>query len=368
MNVDVTRHPEFPFRHGQGDLLEARAAAFLDGPPAEHLGGETLREFLYLAHAFAFLEKLVQGEVLCELPAHAGTILSGPSNDPEDQGERLAEAEEDLLEWEAGSVDLLAGALDTLGVKVFLQSEEAEGPEFSDEAAAARAADEAARTAEAASAAAAARPVDLFGAFCFDAGVGPAFLAGAIEGTPEADFILAHELGHLVADIDPYRSRFCRWDGRTFHNHSDRPEERRADRFARALLMPASMLLRALHDLGPAAGDQDAERLVILATLFGVPPALVARRLADLGVRLPDAIVPPAALGVETVSSTERPPRRPLPLPERYVNLALAAYGGRALSLEVLAQFLRTSEEEAQRVADWAGVRPAVPSAFDGED
>lgn len=348
MTLDVTQHPEYPFGATRQAAIEGRAAGFLDAPPASAPEAGTLREFLVLASAFAFLERLVQGDVLCDLPAHLSRVLSTRTGDPEEEGERLAEAEEDLLDWRAGSIDSLADALDATGVKVFLLGAE--------------------ESREAGTAGGSPRPPgsDLFGAFCFQPDVGPAVLTGAPERSPEATFVLAHELGHLVADVDPYRSRFCRWDPRSLANRSTRPEESRADRFARALLMPASAVLRSLHEMGPVAPEREAERVELLAAIFSAPGSLVRRRLADLGVLLADRSAGSDSLapgGIDARGATHEVREQVdpgagerLPLPERFVNLALAAYAGRALTSEVLARFLRTTEEEALRVADWAGV------------
>lgn len=363
MNLDVSQHPEYPLRTGRRAGVESRVTTFLDVSAANAPEVDVLRQFLHLSDSFAFLERLVQGHVLCDLPAHASRILSARLADPEDEGERLAEAEEDLLDWTAGSIDSLAEALDTIGVKVFL-----------------RAGDER----DGAGTAVAPPPPgrDLFGAFCFYPDAGPAILAGVAADAIEATFALAHEFGHLVADVNPYVARFCRWDPRSFTNRSSRPEETRADRFARALLMPASAVLRALHDMGPVSSAGYAGRVELLAAIFSAPEALVRRRLADLGVLLADGPGAREAAGAarrrgatggalrsasKDVNEGPAPAAEPLlPLPERYVNLALAAYGGRVLSVEVLALFLRTTEDEARRVADWAGIYPNARSY--GED
>ncbi len=367
MELDIRRHPDYPFRSGRRRVVEDRARGVLDPPSSRSPEAAYLREVLVLSHEFAFLERLIQGEVLCDLPAHASRLFGDVRSDPAEEGERLAEAEEDLLGWAAGSVDSLASALDTLGVKVF-SLDHGDGDGDDDRGSAEEVRPE--------------PPSDLFGAFSFESGVGPAMLAGAPAETPEALFILAHEFGHLVADVDPYRSRFCQWSGENLDNFSARPEEARADRFARALLMPASAVLRTLQDLGPAPAPGEPDpRFELLATLFGVPEPLVRRRMADLGVppaflapsarvrvrrdpeRLPAAGSPRSGSGRgvrprvhHALNRVDAAAGRLLPLPERFVNLALAAYGGRALDPEVLALFLRTSPEEALEVVHWARV------------
>lgn len=339
MHADIEQHPDYPFRPGRRELLEGRRRSYLDGPEGTPEVESTLGEFVFLSHCFAFLERLIQGELICNLPAHAGQLLAGAVLSPEEQGERLAEAEVGLLDWTPGSDDQLDDVLDETGLKVFTLDES----EGSDE---------------------------VFGAFAFEPDVGPTLLAGAPGRSSTARFVLAHEYAHLVADVDPYLPRFCRWDAPSLENHSNRIEEVRADRFARSLLMPAERFRQACAVLGLPArnGADEARPIGQLAVLFDVPETLVRRRLHDLGLAAgvrpgdlaSDEAATPARVPAEPIDAEEmRGTGRPvLSLPERYVNLALAAYAGRVLDLPRLARFLRTDEGEAARVVEWAQVRP----------
>jgi Zn-dependent peptidase ImmA (M78 family) len=385
MKPVVADHPGYPFREEFLQAFSARGLLFVDGPAPGSPEHGLLDEFLGLVHAYAFMERLVQGEILCELLVHIDRVLAG-CLDPQDEGERLASQEAGLLDWTPESADSLVDALDEIGVKVICRDDPDDGPALAG---------------------------PRLGAFTFDGDAGPAFLVGASPHTPEAAFIAAHELGHLTADIDPYLPRLCRWDAKSFTNLSDRPEEVRADRFARALLMPRETFVDAVRDLGECPTEGADPRAEQLAAMFGVPWPMAIQRLVDLGLpavgaaesiagpteELAAATAEVTESGMETAGAemsvvrstgqatresagpraksmglqaeesvgqpdgeleglpTEEPPVS-LTLPERFVNLALAAYAGHVLDVDGLARFLRITPPEALQMADIAGVRP----------
>jgi Zn-dependent peptidase ImmA (M78 family) len=368
MKLDVHDHPGYPFRPEFLKAFATRPLAFVDGPEPGSPEHVLLAEFLGLVHAFAFLERIIQGEVICELPVHVDRGLIAVL-DPEEEGEVLAAREAALLDWTPESADSVVDALDDIGVKVICRDDPEVGPGW---------------------------PGARLGAFTFEGDAGPAVLVGASPHTPEAAFIAAHEFGHFTADIDPYRPRLCRWGARTFANLSDRPEEARADRFARALLMPREAFRDALQELGEGPEEGADPRAEQLATLFGVPQATVHQRLIDLDLppvgfaesdfgladapaEAPaaapargrrrkaaeevkaegdDAATPGEEAGTAVDAAGEPRPDVALTLPERFVNLALAAYAGRVLEIDELAHFLRVPLHEALEVAEVAGVTP----------
>jgi Zn-dependent peptidase ImmA (M78 family) len=373
MKPVISDHPGYPFREELLRALPARAILFVDGPAPDSPELALLGEFLGLVHAYAFLERLVQGEILCDLPVHVDRVLAG-FLDPQDEGERLASQEAGLLDWTPESADSLVDGLDEIGVKLICRDDPEDGP---------------------------ARTGPRLGAFTFEGDAGPAFLVGASPHTPEAAFIAAHELGHLTADIDPYRPRLCRWDTKTFANLSDRPEEARADRFARALLMPRESFREAVRELGERPAEGADPRAEQLAALFGVPTPMAVQRLVDLGLppvgpaespsrpmrelaataaEVAEPVTKTTRAGTSVAGSSRRPtgepagesegqpaeePSRSLTLPERFVNLALAAYAGHVLDIEGLARFLRITPPEALQMADIAGVVPEWRDLWD---
>jgi hypothetical protein len=338
--VRIDRHPEYPFRAGREESLQAKGIGFL-GAPAEHSRQDKLvREFVVLAHRYAFLERLVQGDILYQIPVHAEVFHGYDPTCPEEQGEILAARERELLDWSGSDAGGLAEALDAIGIKLLFLAEE---PTSSEGLSSSAMGD------------------GLCGAFYFDGEVGPAFLVGSPPGRPESTFVLAHTFAHLAADVDPYAARFCRWNLDTLENMSKTPEETRADQFARALLVPEDRLRLALSQLGEEVpmGQVDP-RWEQLSTLFEVPAALLSRRLQDLA--LPSLGCSPVPQPPEPALAVEGDL---IGLPERFVNLALAAYCERVLETSDLARFLRTTEPEVLGVLAWAGIQQRKASGDD---
>jgi Zn-dependent peptidase ImmA (M78 family) len=346
--LSILRHPDYPFRPGWEGGYEACDQAFLDAPPAGSGPAALLREFVILTHRFAFLERLVQGDVLYELPVHLRP-RTGPS-DPETEGEDLAAAERNLLDWIGPDAAVLPELLDDIGIKVLAQDPGVEDAEEEG------------------------REQELRGAFSYEGKIGPALLVGTRLDRAEALFVLAHEFAHLVADVNPYRARFCRWDARTLENRLSTTEERRADHFARALLLPENRLREVLAQLGPGPKEESGDdlRAQQLSVFFDVPPTLLRRRLDDL--KLPSLGLPPSrALEAPEAplapagGPAGAPPVDRLSLPQRYVHLALAIFSRRLMEIEELALFLRTAPEGAQEMLDWAQIPRRVDIPQDDE-
>ncbi len=376
---DVRDHPDYPFRESAERDSGQKSRLFLDAPSPGTEHDALLQEFVHLVRCFSFLERIIQGDVLFELPVHPAVTAPEAESLAEAEGERLAEAERRLLATEAGEALDLFGALDEIGIKVFRLepvAAEASDPE-SHSALEGKGAgiwgagglywpDLAAS--EPAGVLSPATGVErvLSGAFFFEGASGPALLVGGDRDSPEAAYIMAHEFAHLVADVDPYRPRFCRWRGLDLQNLSDSLEEKRADRFARGLLLPPDHVARIWQQLSQAdRGDGFEHRLETLAQVFEVPPPVARMRLIELGLASQDpesaprerrqAVAGPAR---SAGAGRERPGSRSdrLSLPERYVHLALAAYAERILEIRELARFLRTSPMEAMRMARWARI------------
>lgn len=359
----VQEHPDYPFRPQEAGAIRSAAAQYLGAPDAGTWEGAVLSAFVALGRRFAFLERLIQGDVVCNLPFHTDAVKDGSDDMPESQGERLAEGERALLNWETGAAGELHSVLDGIGIKVLSPMQQAVD----------------------ASSDLSGRSAPLFGAFSFEEGVGPSLLTGRPLDQPEAGFVLAHEFGHLVADFNPYRSRFCRWEPFSLRNLADTPEERRADRFARALLMPQAQFRSVLAELEKVqleAGGLSAAPgpVAQLAAIFEVPAPLACLRLEDLGLsRLIPSGRPwaegPARTGESCghpgtgdhtcTECSGQPEQLPLEdqvsisclaLPERYVNLCLAAFTAKILKPATLAAFLDTTRVHAMRIVSWANL------------
>ncbi|MBM3288357.1 MAG: ImmA/IrrE family metallo-endopeptidase [Candidatus Eisenbacteria bacterium] len=298
----------------EGTLLEIEG--FVADPPPTAAERIELLEFVRLTHQFAFLERLIQGEVFFELPVH----LDLPSADVE----ALANEERGLLSLGMEPAESLLDALDERGIKVLRRDRGPESPDI------------------------------LTGGFHYLGELGPSLLVGAAEGSREASFILAHEYGHLVMDVNPYRSRFCRWRRSNLENLSSSQEEIRADRFARALLLPQELVRTfAIEPVGDGV-DEESRRsgIVHMAEVCEVAPAVLWRRLADLDMRRSEQAPPASRLR----ASRRVDERRPTGLPERFVNLALAAFGQRMLQKPDLVRFLRIPPERLEQFLAWCPI------------
>ena len=99
------------------------------------------------------------------------------------------------------------------------------------------------------------------------------------------------------------------------------------------------------------AGEHSADAIVRGAEIFDVSPALLWRRLGDLEVTRPAEAPPSTGRKRHRVDEL-----RPTDLPERFVNLALAAYAGRAFELNELSRFLRVAPERVESFLNWCQV------------
>jgi Zn-dependent peptidase ImmA (M78 family) len=318
--------PDYPFSEENLEATVREMERFLANPPLTPVERGEVLEFVRLTHQYAFLERLIQGEILFNLPVHLD--LANVSV------ETLADQERELLVLGTEPAEELADSLDERGIKVFFRRR---GPE---------------------------PPDTLTGGFQYAGESGPSLLAGAAEGH-EAIFIIAHAYGHLVMDVNPYRSRFCRWRRTDLQNLSDSEEERRADLFARALIVPQALISTFRFELEQASTAEGVmeETVTRMAEVCSVPPAVLWRRLGDLD--LPRSAAAPRP----TIRPRRRKvdERRATDLPERFVNLALAGFGQRFLDKADLVRFLRVPPERIELFLSWCPI-PRVRKVDAEED
>lgn len=265
------------------DVAEEIREEFIYEREPDALEEPRLREFLQLCLRFGYMEKRIQGEILCEIPAHLAILRGAEQGDLMEEAEALAEQERNNLGLEPGPIESLQELFDELGVKV----------------------------------------IEIFpgngitsGAFVFNSDTGPALLSIAPPNTPIGRFILAHEYCHLLADVDPYHNRFCShgehgctgaaYGGRLMDasqgadtgalgagsgtsEQALQSAELRADLFARNLLIPRTHFVKSLRQFGQGKrGEFDLERLSHMAYYYGVTTPAIIHRLADLDLITPD--------------------------------------------------------------------------------
>ncbi|MFH1143437.1 MAG: hypothetical protein V1774_02720 [Candidatus Eisenbacteria bacterium] len=337
----------------------ARASGLADSflSPAQLLASErvVLEQFIHLCLRFAYMEKRIQGEILFELSTHPFVIRNEPAPSLLEEAERLAARERKALEIPEGPIEDLAELLDDRGIKTILWP--------------------------------LAPGLRRAGAFLFDERTGPALLSMAPEQSAAGRFILAHEYGHLLVDVDPYANRFCpqaaldesdtHGGGRLFEAdallHAAAGgltvSEMRADFFARAFLLPPAHFLSSLKlfDISPSR-DLNLARLADLAFYYGVETGVALTRIADLGALSAEAVreIGHATNSFPEVVPTEPPPSRaqapagsPSHHPTRFVNLGMAMYLKRLVSVDQMATLLgidRTAAHEFLKFVDPAAI------------
>ena len=325
MTRKLKEHPEYPFSEENLEATVREMERFLSAPPLSTLERGEVLEFVRLTRQYAFLERLIQGEILFELPVHLDL--------GEASVEALAAPERELLGLGAVPGGELIDALDEKGIKVFRRSR---GPES---------------------------PDTVTGGFFYAGEFGPALLASAAT-RGESIFAVAHAYGHLVMDINPYVSRFCRWRHSDLENLSLSHEEDRADRFARALLIPEPLVKALAADVALEAVEGARDEMIYRAAkACDVAPAVLWRRFGDL--KLPRSATAPKARPLPKKRKVDE--RRATDLPERFVNLALAAYGERLFGKPDLARFLRLPPRRLVRFLKWCPI-PRARRAEEAED
>lgn len=180
---------------------------------------------------------------------------------------------------------------------------------------------------------------------------GPCILVNGRNNPGRRSFTLAHEYAHLL-HADP--ATICAF-------MLDVPEERFANRFAAAFLMPGPALKRSFVELvGPPRTlplDQDLGRL---AGRFAVSLEAMGRRLEQL------ELIPSGTTDSRIAEWEKRPvyyrgrkgPRWRSQLGNEFVSLALEAYSGRHMSVTKLAQYFGLDVRETLQVVRESSTPP----------
>lgn len=120
-------------------------------------------------------------------------------------------------------------------------------------------------------------PPNISGLFAFDEAVGPCILLNANHPRDRRANTAGHETGHFMstrksADIlDDATSETAR-------------EERYANAFGRAFLMPARAVKQKFQDVTAGASSLSRRHIIVLASYFGVSREALVRRLEELGL------------------------------------------------------------------------------------
>ncbi len=113
------------------------------------------------------------------------------------------------------------------------------------------------------------------GLFAYEESVGACILVNANHPLERRNYTAAHEVGHLVA---------TRHKPEVLHSEEDENsrEERYANAFARALLMPSRAVMRKFAEVAAGSDTLTRKHVIILANYFAVSRPALVRRLEEL--------------------------------------------------------------------------------------
>lgn len=120
-------------------------------------------------------------------------------------------------------------------------------------------------------------PTKISGLFAFDDAVGPCILLNANHPRDRRANTAGHETGHFIST----RRAADILDDATFDGAR---EERYANAFGRALLMPARAVKQKFRDITAGASELTRRHIIVLANYFGVSREALVRRLEELGL------------------------------------------------------------------------------------
>lgn len=115
------------------------------------------------------------------------------------------------------------------------------------------------------------------GLFAFDDAVGPCILLNANHPRDRRANTAGHELGHFM-------STRCSADVLDDATSETAREERYANAFGRAFLMPARAVKQKFQDVTAGASSLSRRHVIVLANYFGVSREALVRRLEELGL------------------------------------------------------------------------------------
>jgi len=199
-------------------------------------------------------------------------------------------------------------------------------------------------------------------AACARGAFGTAVLLNATQAPWRRNFSLAHELFHLVT----WTAVTSAWPAEGEPEWSERLEmlTRHFDNLIRAAEVNAQF------DLRTADGREiDGTDVIAMAREFDVSTQALAWRLVNLGRRSTDwarvLLADPEFRRRDRLTMATRWSSPEVPLPERFVRLALLAYEKDRLSLSRLAEFLETSIGEVYALIEESelGEAAAAPPA-----
>lgn len=199
------------------------------------------------------------------------------------------------------------------------------------------------------------RPINssISGVYAFDPQIGACILLNAKHPPDRRAMTCAHEIGHFVSSRDTV-------DVYIEDTHSDSREERFANAFAAAFLMPATAIRQKVRELSNSSGKFSLRHLILLAHALHVSVEAMCRRLESLGL-LPKGkydSLREGGLSRETVRKVLGDPSLEYSIvtPPRLAFLAVEAYERGLLSEGQICEKLQMDRVEVRQLIDLLGV------------
>lgn len=266
---------------------------------------------------YAALERLVTAQGHYEIPAYQVSPGSRREESAVREGERLAASERRRLGLGNSPVQDMMALLEKQGIKVIKWK----FPETS----------------------------LVSGCFFFPRDVGPCIMVNLNHRNVRTNFTAAHEYCHFIRDRDRLPAEACNLKS---VGPQKQPYEIRANAFAAAFLMPADGVEEHLREMGLSKRSTlTPEGVVLTQHYFGVSYLAMLYRLQNLGW-----LTEKAREGLQFFKPTEvarrlglkiEPEEEELPVPLRFLRLALEAYRAGKISLGKLAELLHMSRQES---------------------
>jgi Zn-dependent peptidase ImmA (M78 family)/DNA-binding XRE family transcriptional regulator len=204
-------------------------------------------------------------------------------------------------------------------------------------------------------------PTAVEGMFTFIEGLGCFILVNRKHRPEKCRATIAHEYGHLI--VDRYKP------GIDVAQPTERrpPNERFAESFSMALLMPATGVRRRFHEIIEATGDFQVADLCRLAHYYYASVQAMTLRLEGLEL-IPGGswdYLQGSQLKVSKAKQElglEPHPIENEPFPERYRFLAVHAWDQERITETQLAEFLQCDRREARDIASRYLTMPALDS------
>ena len=210
-------------------------------------------------------------------------------------------------------------------------------------------------------------PSWIAGMYAYASGLGYCIFVNKSHPPERQRMSMAHEYAHFL--VDRYRP------GIDYLERQARkpPNERFAEGFALAFLMPRVSMRRYFNDIVNTTGDFRVADLVRLTHYYFVSAQAAVLRLEQLGLigkgwwdHLTEAGFKPQAAKHELDLQQAQTPERQDDYPERYLFLAVQAFQQQAISEGQLARFLRTDRVTARGIVEGCLIRRETQS--DGSD